>query len=131
MHEDMNGGFALAHDWGRAYEDYIGQIHGRGDAMICVAGEADRLVGMAVGRLISLPAFFRDRHRGYIQDVYVREAYRGRGLASQMITRIEAWLGEHGMTRIDLTVAAENGAAETFWENLGYVPYLMYLGKEL
>lgn len=131
MHERMSGGFALARDWRRAYEEYIGQIYGRGDAMICVAGNADRLVGMAVGRLIALPAFFRDRHRGYIQDVYVREPYRRRGLASQMVTRIESWLARQGLARIDLTVAAENGSAGTFWTNLGYVPYLSYLSKEL
>jgi ribosomal protein S18 acetylase RimI-like enzyme len=130
IHEQLSAGFALARDWRRAYEDYVAQIQARGDALICVAGDGDRLVGMAVGRLISLPAFFRDRHRGYIQDVYVREAYRGRGIARQMVARVESWLASQGLARIDLTVAADNGTAEAFWENLGYVPYLMYLSKE-
>jgi GNAT superfamily N-acetyltransferase len=127
----MNPAFALSRSWRRAYEEYLGELLGRGDARVVVAEVGEHLAGLAIGRITALPAFFKHRRRGYIQDVYTREAYRRLGIARQMVELIERWLRDHGMRRVDVTVAVPNPEAEAFWDYLGFRSYMVYRSKEL
>jgi ribosomal protein S18 acetylase RimI-like enzyme len=131
IHEQMNPGFTLSRSWRRAYGDYLFALLGRQDALVVLAESGEHLAGLAIGRIIMLPAFFKHRRRGYIQDVYTREAYRRLGVARQMVERIQRWLHEQGVRRVELTVAVPNARAQAFWESLGYQPYMAYLTKEL
>lgn len=131
LHECLDGAFALSRGWKRAYEKYVQHLLVREDVLVVVAECRGQLVGMAVGRILLLPAFFRRRRRGYIQDVYTREGYRGRGVGRAMLARIEAWLRRQGVWRAELTVAAGNPQAQAFWEQAGYRTYMVYRGKEL
>jgi len=131
LHERLDGAFALSRGWRRAYADYLSHLLGREDVRVVVAESGGQLVGLAVGRITLLPAFFRQRRRGYIQDVYTREGYRGRGIARAMLDHIEAWLRRQGVRRVELTVAAGNPEAEAFWERAGYRTYMVYRAKEL
>ncbi len=131
LHERLDGGFALSRTWRRAYEEYLVHLLGREDVLVVVAESQGQLVGLAVGRITLLPAFFRQRRRGYIQDVYTREGYRGQGIGRAMLARIEAWLRRQGVRRVELTVAAGNPQAEAFWERAGYRTYMVYRAKDL
>jgi ribosomal protein S18 acetylase RimI-like enzyme len=57
----------------------------------------------------------------FIRHVGVRNAYRGRGIASALIRRGLALLQQRGQTRVDLGVDAEDevGAA-AIYERLGF-----------
>jgi ribosomal protein S18 acetylase RimI-like enzyme len=131
LHERLDGGFALSRSWKRAYEDYLLHLLGREDVLVLVAEADGQLVGLAVGRIALLPGFFRQRRRGYIQDVYTREGYRGRGVGRALLARLEAWLRRQGVRRAELTVAVGNPQAEAFWERAGYRTYMVYRAKEL
>lgn len=131
LHERLDGAFALSRGWRRAYQEYLHHLLGREDVLVVVAEYGDQLVGLAVGRIMLLPAFFRQRRRGYIQDVYTREGWRGRGVGTAMLSRIEAWLRRQGVRRAELTVAAGNPQAEAFWDRAGYRAYMVYRGKDL
>ncbi|GBD28932.1 Acetyltransferase YpeA [bacterium HR32] len=131
LHERLDGAFALSRTWRRAYEEYLSHLLGREDVLVVVAESQGELVGLAVGRITLLPAFFRRRRRGYIQDVYTREGYRGQGLGRALVARLEAWMRERGVRRVELTVAVGNAQAEAFWERSGYRAYMVYRGKDL
>lgn len=131
LHEQMHRAFALSRSWRRAYEEYLAELLGRGDVRVVVAEAGEHLAGLAIGRITLLPAFFRHRRRGYIQDVYTREGYRRLGVARRMVERLERWLRDHGMRRVDVTVAVPNPEAEAFWEHLGFRPYMVYRSKDL
>ncbi len=130
-HERFDPGFALSRGWRQAYAEYVASLLRREDACVVVAWVPGELVGMAVGRVMLAPAFFRYRWRGYIQDVYTREPYRRQGIARRMVERLEAWMRDQGVRRVELTVAPQNPAALAFWEDLGYRPYLRVFSKEL
>ena len=131
LHERLDGAFALSRGWRRAYEDYLRHLLGREDVRVVVAECQGQLVGLAVGRVTLLPAFFRQRRRGYIQDVYTREGWRGQGVGRAMLAHLEAWMRRQGVRRAELTVAVGNPDAEAFWERAGYRVYMVYRGKEL
>lgn len=131
LHERLDGSFALSRSWRRAYEDYLLHMLRRPDVRVVVAQVNGRLVGLAVGRVTWLPAFFRQRRRGYIQDVYTQQGYRGRGIGRSMLAHLESWLRRQGVRRAELTVAVGNPQAESFWERAGYHTYMVYRAKNL
>ena len=77
-----------------------------------------------------LPPFFEHRYRGYIHDVYVRDAHRRRGIGRRMVEEILDWLRHRGVNMVELTVAANNDALG-FWERLGFHTYMHQMKLEL
>ncbi len=86
----------------------------------CVAGafEGAELVGMA-GFARNLRE--KSHHKGLIWGVYVRPAYRGRGVARDLLRAlIERAKLQRGLEQIMLTVAVDQAAARRLYESLGF-----------
>ena len=60
---------------------------------------------------------------GYISDVCVLPAFRGRRIAARLLEALEARLSLSGVTRIRLSALAANKAARASYERSGYVAY--------
>jgi len=78
------------------------------------------------GKLVGTAGFWRERqpklcHKGWIWGVYLKPAYRGRGLArtlmSAVLERARAYPGLH---QINLAVASTQGPAERLYRSLGF-----------
>jgi len=86
-----------------------------------VAWEGDRLAGMVLARMDGKENEKQQGRHGYTEHIYVRQQWRGRGLASALIARSLQVLKEHGATEAELGVDAENeSAAFRLYERLGY-----------
>ena len=57
-----------------------------------------------------------------LQDVYVVEPCRRRGIASELTRAAEAEVSARGGTCLSLTVSVSNPSARTLYEKLGYAP---------
>ncbi len=57
---------------------------------------------------------------GYTEDIFVRPAWRGRGIARAMVAEGMRFLREKGMVEARLTVAAQNESALGLYRGLGY-----------
>lgn len=55
----------------------------------------------------------------YLEDLYVRPAWRGRGIAKALLTRLAALALERGCGRFEWSVLDWNHAAIRFYEHLG------------
>src|SRR5262249_26397440 len=60
---------------------------------------------------------------GYISDVCVLPAFRGRRIVARLLEALEARLSLSGIMRIRLSALAANKSARTSYERLGYAPY--------
>ena len=66
---------------------------------------------------------------GYISDVCVLSAFRGRRLAGHLLNALESHLSHSGVRWIRLSALAANKAARTSYERSGYAPYEIVYDK--
>jgi ribosomal protein S18 acetylase RimI-like enzyme len=86
-----------------------------------VAWDGDQLAGMVLAHVDEKTNAERQRLRGYTEHIYVRPAWRGRGLASALIARSLQVLKAQGMTEAELGVDSENeSAAFQLYQKIGY-----------
>jgi ribosomal protein S18 acetylase RimI-like enzyme len=60
---------------------------------------------------------------GYVSDICVMPAYRGRRIARRLLAALEQHLGRAGVTRLRIGSLAMNTAARASYEQAGFAPY--------
>lgn len=130
FHAHLDPTFAPSEHWSREYGAYLRTLMTRDDAIAIIAKDGPEIIGYAIGRITTLPSFFEHRFRGYIHDVYVRDARRRQGVGRKMVEAILDWLRSRGVTIVELTVAANNEATG-FWEHLGFQTYMHQMKADL
>lgn len=87
------------------------------ESLIALDGDA------AIGYALFFPNFssFRGQRGFYLDDIYVTERYRGRGLGEAMLKEIAKIAAERGFERIDFLVLDWNQKAVDFYLSLGAV----------
>lgn len=98
-----------------------------------VHDDADYLVGVLGGRAVACGAVQRvDADTVEIKRMYVRPAYRGRGLARQLLTALEELARTAGCSTIRLETGTYLPAALALYTSAGYgrIPvYGQYIGN--
>jgi GNAT superfamily N-acetyltransferase len=64
-----------------------------------------------------------ERSHGFLAELYVIPAARGRGLGRALIEGCEAWAREKGHKLLTVGVLAKNPSAIRAYEGAGYAPY--------
>lgn len=93
-----------------------------GDSHTCVlVAEADgQVVGYVLGVVVDLlPEMFEQQAGGFLADIFVEEAYRGRGVGRALVQALEDWFRDKGLRHFEWHVAARNKSALAFWEAVG------------
>lgn len=81
-----------------------------------VAADGDRLVGYVTAAIVSPPPIFtRDAERR-IEERYVREGARRRGIATDLISAVQSWAAERGCDTMSVGVHPSNTAAKRLYE---------------
>jgi len=65
--------------------------------------------------------------QGEIDSMFVEEAFRGRGIGSELVRRALAWLAGAGATSKVVTVAHANEEALAFYKRFGFEPRMILL----
>ncbi|WP_239495283.1 GNAT family N-acetyltransferase [Salinicola halophilus] len=83
-----------------------------GMSFVARHAEHDGIVGCAMAG--------HDGRRGYLQHVMVEPAFRGLGIARDLVKRSLDALLAAGIEKVHLDTLAENADAHRFWEHLGW-----------
>ena len=87
--------------------------------VVIVADEDDLLVGFVCVQLKK--SFCYDDYMPEITEVYVKPAYRKRGIASDMITFAETYCSKnYPLHKYELLTGRENFVAQSVYSKLGY-----------
>jgi GNAT superfamily N-acetyltransferase len=95
-------------------------IQGQTGITVLVARVDDQLVGLAAVSLL-WPAVGSSASL-YLKELYVRQAWRGRGVGRDLMSYVERVARENNCSRIEFTTDVENTDAQVFYEALGYEP---------
>jgi GNAT superfamily N-acetyltransferase len=89
---------------------------------------AEVVIGYFEGEPVSFALFFHNfstflgKAGLYLEDLYVKEAFRGRGFGGALLRHLARLAKERGCGRFEWSVLDWNEPAITFYKNLGAVP---------
>jgi ribosomal protein S18 acetylase RimI-like enzyme len=129
VHQDVDAAFGLLQEYftvagvvvredrGKFIEEYFGME--RGLWLARVEGELAGCVGL---RRLPRPEELEPEHVkcAEIKRMYVREKFRGKGVAERLLAAAENFAREEGYARIYLDTASEMVAAARLYERNGY-----------
>jgi ribosomal protein S18 acetylase RimI-like enzyme len=95
-------------------------------ALVALARHDGRLVGYATSVTRIIPEV-RQKSAGLIEEVYVSPAFRGRGVAGQMVEYILEGLRSRDVVRVQIRALASNPTAIALWRRLGFQPHLLLM----
>ena len=94
--------------------------------VILVAEVAGLFVGFIAGWIVeehSISETVDSRRAGYVSDICIMPAYRGRRIASDLLFAIERHFATAGITRVRIASLAVNSSAQAAYRRAGYEPY--------
>ena len=91
------------------------------DVSMLTAWQGDTLVGCGAVRRMSAEPETSGLPYGEIKRMMVAPAARGQGIAQQLLTRLEALLGDDGYTQALLETGAAQTQAVQLYQRCGYV----------
>ena len=101
---------SFTNPWTR--EMYLAELQNEGVSYLFVAREEDRLIGFC--------SFWRVFDELHINNLAVDPAYRRRGVAASLLTRVLAEAPRLGATRALLEVRRSNSEARRLYERFGF-----------
>lgn len=87
-----------------------------------IAGTDAPFAGFVATDLDPCPSVFDRPDRVVVCDIYVREPYRGTGLARDLVERAETRADEANCSELVLSVDVDNERALAFYEKCGFEP---------
>lgn len=113
---DFNQILPQMSDHGKAMTyEYLQRLLAAPGALV-VARDGERIVGCAYLAIEVIPT----KVKGWIEDVVVDEAYRGHGLAKQMLQRLIGEARDAGCMHVNLTSRPGRDSAQHLYGALGF-----------
>lgn len=102
-------------------EDLVRALFGANPRVFCDVAEWD---GEAAGFALWFYNFstFRGRHGIYLEDLFVRPAYRGKGIGKTLLVHLAQRAVAEGCARVEWSVLDWNEPSIKFYEALGAIP---------
>ena len=83
---------------------------------VFVAKEGRRVLGFAWANLVQ----YANTRVGYIDELYVQDPHRRRGIGSTLVTRALRWFAETEVEVVFVSTSAGDRAAQRFYHSLGF-----------
>ena len=111
------------------------EVLAKPDTVLLLASVADTLVGYGMAHVVSAggswaaDTWVTGPRIGEIESLAVLPAYRGRGLGTELLDRLEHELRLQGINDLMLGVLPGNVGAIRLYERRGYRPTWMYMSR--
>ncbi len=96
----------------------IGKKLRRGNEIVLVAERENQVLGFACAQLMD--SFCYVRPYAELTELYVRVAYRRKGVGTALVRNMEKELARRGVGHIHILTAAGNKPARALYDQLGY-----------
>jgi GNAT superfamily N-acetyltransferase len=111
----------LLHECDATEENISTALFGPSPRVFCDIAEAD---GVPAGFALCFYNFstFRAKHGIYLEDLFVRPAFRGRGIGKALLVHLARRAVREGCARFEWSVLDWNEPSIAFYKSLGAVP---------
>jgi ribosomal protein S18 acetylase RimI-like enzyme len=100
------------------------------EAMIFVAEDNRNLIGYIYGRIVNKPKMVLNKI-GIIEDWFVEEEYRDKGIGETLWNRLIIWFKSKKCNKLELDVFTTNKHAIEIYHKLGFVDKVIVMTKKL
>lgn len=117
-----------------SYTEWLTRRVAEHDGLILLARAGDAPVGFVAAWVTEDDDMLLEdaaRSHAYVSDIYVVEAWRGKGVGARLLGAIEAEMRRRGCRRMRITAKAGNRLALRSYEDAGFRPYEVTLSKEI
>jgi ribosomal protein S18 acetylase RimI-like enzyme len=119
-------------DGERAWETHLLETVWDSDSWcVFVAEEDGHLIGQIMGDLRKAVPVFEPDGYGYVTDIVVEPQARRRGVGEALFHALKDWFRERGASHVELQVAHNNPASQSFWRAIGCTDYMDTLWYDL
>lgn len=131
FHKDFDWFFARAKDGRERFTEYVQENIDNPNWLILIALDDGEYVGYCMSAVMAFPPVFQTKYYGFIQDLAVTESHRRRGIGSRLLEETLRWFRIHGVSRIEVQVAATNPLSQSFWRRHGFTDYITRLARTI
>lgn len=110
------------------YYDLVELIRSPGSAVV-VAEIDSQLVGSGYAQVRKADPFLKHTYFAYLGFMYVRPAFRGKGINQSLLEALISWAKSKGISEIRLDVYDENIVAKNAYLKAGFKPILLTMRK--
>ena len=111
-------------------KDFYEKFIDNEDKIIFVAKENNIILGYVYGFVQDSGSLY-NKKVAQLDALFVKEEYRGKGIAKRLMKEFINWAEEKGVTYIELSVCKDNTNAISLYENEGFCIDKICLKKEL
>ncbi len=95
------------------------------EAEVLVAVCEEELVGSGYAKIKTAEPYLKHTHFAYLGFMYVKPAFRGRGINQMILEALKNWSKSKGLSEIRLQVYDQNTIAKNAYLKAGFSPYLL------
>jgi len=116
----------------RSKERYQHYTDGENNVLF-LAQDENQFIGFINLMLIDVPEEAMNVKRTFVllDNIFVREAYQNKGIASQLMDKAEAWAKDKGARKIELQLYSNNKKALTFYQSIGFNPFMAIMERNI
>lgn len=100
-------------------------------AKVLVAEIDNEIVGSGYAEIREADAFLKHSLYAHLGFMYVKPAWRGKGINKQILQSLKEWIAEQEITEIRLLVYDENTLAKNAYQKAGFKPHLVEMRMEI
>lgn len=130
-HARLDPLFTLRADAGQRIRALLEGQLGASDTAVFVFDDDGDLPGFCSVVIDRAPPILEEVERAEITDLGVRETARRRGIGRALVEAALAWVGERGVSRVEVRVAVNNPEGQGFWRALGFADHMDVLHRRL
>ena len=100
-------------------------------SVLFLAQQDDQFIGFINLILIDVPEEAMNVKRSFVllDNIFVREAFQSKGIATQLMDKAEAWSKEKGVSKIELQLYTNNEKALQFYQSMGFNPFMFIMER--
>ena len=94
-------------------------------ASVIVAEDQEQIVASGYAKILEAQDFLKHSKYAYLGFMFVKPAYRGKGIITQILDELKSWSRTQGINEIRLEVYDDNDSAIRAYEKAGFKKHMV------